>query len=121
MAARSSPRVPGASTNRLTPRAAAAVAVLLAVVPLAAAQGREPALEELGGDRYRVSVSIRTDSQPAQYAEAQDELREAARRRCEGHGRARFEGPVEIGSASRGRTALALTFSCAGTESPPAG
>ena len=93
--------------------AAAALTATLAVWPLGAAQAREPTIEELGGNRYRVSVSIRTDSQPGEYAEAQAELREAAQRRCESQGRARFEGPVEIGSAPRGRTSLALTFGCA--------
>ena len=117
MAARFSRRAPRASTSPLTPRvsrgAAAALGLVLALWPLAAAQAREPAIEDLGSGRYRVSVAIRTDSRPVEYSEAQAGLREAAQRHCEGRGRARFEGPVEIGSGSRGRTSLALTFGCA--------
>ena len=117
MATRSSSQAPTVSTSRLTPTlggpVATALAAVLAVWPLAPAQARDPTIEDLGGSRYRISVSIRTDSRPLEYAEAQDSLREAAQRHCEGRGRARFEGPVEIGSAPRGRTSLALTFGCA--------
>ena len=124
MAARFSRKVPGVSTNRLTPEhgtrlAALAAAAGLAALPIAGAEAREPAVEELGGNRYRLSVSLRTDSQPGEYAEAQDDLREAAQRHCEGRGRAVAEGPVEVGSAPRGRTSLTLQFHCAGSESNP--
>lgn len=124
MAARFSPRVPRVSTNRLTRERGARVATFaaaagLAALPIAGADAREPTVEDLGGSRYRLSVSLRTDSQPGEYAEAQDGLREAAQRHCEGRGRALAEGPVQVGSGPRGRTSLTLQFHCAGSDAAP--
>ena len=124
MGARFSRRVPRASTSRLTPEwgsrfAAAVAAVGVAALPIAAADAREPTVEDLGGNRYRLIVSLRTDSQPGEYAEAQDELRARAEQMCQGRGRTVTEGPIQVGSAPRGRTSLTLSFHCAAAGATP--
>ena len=92
--------------------AAALIAAGLAVPLPAGAASRSPVVEDLGGGRYRITLSVRSDAQPIQHAQAVARLREEAHRVCEGRGRPVAQGELELGRTARGLMPISFVYAC---------
>ncbi len=92
-------------------RLASATGLLLVLAAMA--PPRNLAVEDLGDNRFRLTITYANTASPELHARMQIRLMEEAARLCRDRRRAVSERTLEVNEAPRGRIAVSEVYSCA--------